>query len=1127
MARARRHTGRLGKSRYYPTLGFQVVTGYHVRSDGLPAGKDYNKLSRSLPAFPIESHLNALRQTNVVDSIFPAGSKFGCLVLAIVASCGARSAFGNEAAKAASAAIQYNRDVRPILLDKCFSCHGPDSASRQADLRLDQREAAIEMAAITPGDPDASEMIRRILSTDEAEQMPPPETKKKLTEAQKQTLIRWIKEGAAYQPHWSLIAPVRPAVPKVNNSWWVRNPIDSFVAARLEALGLAPAAEADRRTLARRASLDLTGLPPAPELVEAFINDVAPGAYERLIDKLLASPKWGEHRGRYWLDAARYGDTHGIHIDNYREIWSYRDWVIEAFNRNMPFDQFTIENLAGDLLPNATLEQRLGSGFHRCNITTSEGGAIPEEYQVLYTRDRVETTSQVWLGLTAGCAVCHDHKFDPLSQREFYELAAFFNNTTQSPMDGNIKDTPPVVTVPRKEDAARWDQIAKELPAAKGVLDERRRDGRPEFDSWLAQAHPEDVATEVPSGDLELYASLDDDGKTIKYQLRGKEETAKTPSTVEWRPGRLGAKAAYLNQGAVLAVRDAGDFEAKQPFSYAAWVKLPANDGSGAVLARMDERREHRGWDLWVEGRRIGAHLIDKWPDNAIKVVSRDQVPADQWVHVAIAYDGSSKAAGVKVYVNGQAQPTNVVADSLTGSLRTKAALKIGQRNTASPLSGATIQDVRVYSRQLADSEMASLARLSLSAVVATPPEQRSEADLTALYDWWLTNLDEKYQTLGKAHDALAREQADMQARSTIGYVMQEKAEAPIAFVLNRGEYDQRKDQVSPETPAMLPPFPADLPRNRLGLAQWVLRPEQPLTARVVVNRFWSEVFGVGLVKTAGDFGVSGELPSNQELLDWLAIEFRDSGWDVKKLFKLIVTSSTYRQSAITTREKLDKDLDNRLLSRGPRFRMDAEMVRDYALATSGLLSDKIGGPSVKPYQPPGVWEAVAMIGSNTRDYQQDKGEGLYRRSMYTFWKRAAPPASMDIFNAPTREACTMVRERTNTPLQALVTLNDPQFFEAARHLAEQAVKSNASAEGRMNYMAERLLARPLAAKESEIVHGSLDKFQQHYAANADAASKVITVGESKPEPSIPPAELAAWTMVANELMNLDEVLNK
>jgi len=1052
-----------------------------------------------------------------------AGSKFSwiaCWALAV-------GTLVPSSATAEEKPLAYNRDIRPILFDNCFSCHGPDSASRQGDLRLDRREAAVEKAAIAPGDPAASEMIRRILSDDLDEQMPPPVTKKKLTNAQKELLGRWIKEGAKYERHWSLITPMRPPVPAVENKTWPRNPIDNFILARLQAEGLTPAPDADRRTLARRASLDLTGLPPTPEQVEEFVADTRPDAYEQLVDKLLASPNWGEHRGRYWLDAARYADTHGIHFDNYREMWSYRDWVIDAFNRNMPFDEFTIENLAGDLLANATLEQRIGSGFNRCNITTSEGGAIDEEYLVLYTRDRVETTSTVWMGLTAGCAVCHDHKFDPLSQKEFYELAAFFNNTTQKAMDGNVKDTPPVLPVPQREDAIRLDELERLIPAGTAQIDAHRRDVRGMFDEWLAGAKPGDVAGEMPSADMELHAPLDDGDSLVRYELRGKKSEQPLPSTVEWREGRVAAKAAYLNQGAVLEVPDAGDFDTKQPFSYSAWVKLPANDGSGSILARMEEVANFRGYDLWVEGRRVGAHIVSNWPVNAVKVVTRDQVPANEWTHVAVTYDGSRTAAGVQIYVNGKVQPKNVANDTLSGSIRTSVPLKVGQRHTSAILSGATIQDVRVYSRQLGDGEVASLASAALAAVIAAAPDQRSNGDVESLYNWWLATQDKEYQALTKQQEALVREQAEIKARSTVAHVMQEKPEPPMAYVLNRGEYDQRKDQVTPVTPAMLPPFPDDLPRNRLGFAQWLLRPEHPLTARVTVNRFWSEVFGVGLVKTAGDFGVSGELPSNPELLDWLAVEFRESGWDVKRLFKLMVTSAAYRQNAAVTPAKIEKDPDNRLLSRGPRFRMDAEMVRDYALATSGLLSAKIGGRSVKPYQPPGVWEAVAMIGSDTRDYKPDTGDALYRRSLYTFWKRSAPPASMDIFNAPNRETCTMCRERTNTPLQALVTLNDPQFVEAARNLAQRAIESCSDVDARVNFMAERLLARPLQPNEIEIVRGTLKKFEDHYNTAADDAQKLVTVGESKPDGKVPVPQLAAWTMVANELMNLDEVLNK
>jgi len=1031
---------------------------------------------------------------------------------------------------AAERPLEYNRDVRPILADNCFKCHGPDSAARKAELRLDHRDVALSAGAIVPGKPEESELVRRIFSADPDEQMPPPASHKKLTAAQKEILHRWIADGAAYQPHWSFIAPKRPAVPKVKNGAWPRNPIDHFVLAQLEAAGLQPAAEADRRTLARRLSLDLTGLPPTPELVEAFINDQSANAYEVLVDRLLASKHWGEHRGRYWLDYARYADTHGIHFDNYREMWSYRDWVIKAFNENMPFDQFTIENLAGDLLPNATLDQLVGSGFNRCNITTNEGGIIDEEYRVLYTRDRTETTSQVWLGLTAGCAVCHDHKFDPLSQREFYELAAFFNNTTQGARDGNVKDTPPIVLVPSAVDRPRYAAVESELKLARQRLEERKAGARAEFDKWLTTASASAVAATLPSSDLHLHAALNEGrGETIALQFAGKTRDVPLAKTAAWQAGHLSQHALYCSQGGVCELPEGGDFEKEQAFSCAAWIKLPANDSSGPILARMDNANNYRGWDFWVEGRRVGMHIVHRWSDDALKVVSRMQVPGNTWTHVAVSYDGSGKAAGVKVYIDGKPQETNVQADALKSSIRTSVPLKIGQRHASEPLSGLTIEDLRIYSRGLGPQEAETLARASrLAAVLAKPVPQRSAAEKDEVYAWWLSALDKDYASLSQQTAKLEREQADIRARGTIAHVMQEKAEPAMAHILFRGEYDKRRDAVTPDTPEILPPLPADQPRNRLGLARWLLRPDHPLTARVTVNRFWQEVFGTGLVRSSGDFGVTGEPPSHPELLDWLAVEFRESGWNVKQLFKLIVTSATYRQAAVLTPEKREKDEHNRLLSRGPRFRMDAEMVRDYALAVSGLLVPRIGGPSVKPYQPDGVWEAVAMIGSNTRDYRRDTGENLYRRSLYTFWKRAAPPASLDILNAPNRETCAVRRERTNTPLQALVTLNDEQHVEAARHLAQRAMKEGGeSFDARLKVIGLRLLARPFTSDEVTIIRGSLDDLLGYYKAHPEDAKRLLTVGESKADASLDPVQLAAWTMLANELMNLDEVLNK
>jgi cytochrome c553 len=1034
------------------------------------------------------------------------------------------------ASVATAQAIEYNRDVRPILVQSCFACHGPDSAARQADLRLDLREAAVEAGALEPGKPDESELIRRVFSTDADEVMPPPDHQHQLTAEQKDLLRRWVAAGAEYQSHWSFIAPRRPPLPAVKKADWVRNPIDAFVLAQLEQHGLEPAPEADRRTLARRLSLDLTGLPPEPQLVEAFVEDVSEDAYERLVDRLLQSERWGEHRGRYWLDAARYADTHGIHFDNFREIWAYRDWVIDALNRNLPFDRFTIEQLAGDLLPDPTLDQRIATGFHRCNITTNEGGVIPEEYAVLYTRDRTETTSWVWMGLTMNCATCHDHKFDPVTQREFYELAAFFNNTTQSVMDGNIKDTPPVLMVPPPEDRARWDELGPAIAAAKQQQEQRRAAARADFDRVLAETPLADLAPAVPADELIFHAPLNDGpSDRVAVSVAGQSQSIALPTALASDVGHVAPTAYKASPGVTIEVPEAGDFDKDQGFSFGAWVKLDKADAGGALLARMDDQNMYRGWDLWFENGRPGTHLIHRWDEDALKVVANEPLKAGQWSHVLLTYDGSGKAGGVKIFVNGQPQAVRVQKDQLKGTIRTDVPLKVAQRSTQSRMDGVLVQDLRLYGRALSPSEVAQIATgTRIAYLAAKPADQRSQAETDEVFAWWLAAKDEPYREAAGKVAALEQEQAAIRGRSTVAHVQQERDTPPMAHVLFRGEYDQRRDQVGPDTPDVLPPMPPELPRNRLGLAQWLLQPDHPLTARVTVNRFWQEVFGTGLVRTAEDFGITGELPSHPELLDWLAVEFRESGWDIKGFFKLLVTSATYRQSAVATPDKLELDADNRLLSRGPRFRVDAEVVRDYALAASGLLSPKIGGPSVKPYQPDGVWEAVAMIGSNTRNYQRDAGENLYRRSMYTFWKRSAPPAAMDVFNAPSREVCAVRRERTNTPLQALVTLNDPQFVEAARHLAQLVlVHGGDSVVGRLDYLAKRLLCRPLDAAELPVVQASLADLSAHYKANAEDARQLLAVGESQPDPSLDVAELAAWTMLANQMMNLDEVLCK
>jgi len=846
------------------------------------------------------------------------------------------------------------------------------------------------------------------------------------------------------------------------------------------------------------------------------------------VDKLLASPHWGEHRGRYWLDAARYADTHGIHSDNYREIWSYRNWVIDAFNQNKHFDQFTIEQLAGDLLSKPTLEQRIATGFNRCNITTSEGGAIDDEYLALYTRDRTETTAQVWLGLTAGCAVCHDHKFDRLSQKEFYSMSAFFNNTTQKAMDGNIKNTPPVIVIPTPEDRSRWDALPDAKKLAKQKIEDRKNSAHTDFNTWTTNTSPEKLLQRLPSDQPTFHAFLaDDKERNISVEVAGKSRTLSLTTNASWQDGAVAAKAFTTSAKTIPEISDAGDFERDQPFTGAAWVRLSAGNIDGAILARMDNTNGHRGWDLWLEVGKPGIHIIHDWPEDALRVIAKKAIETNRWTHICVTYDGSSKASGVTIYIDGHHQEMETTSDKLKNTIRTKVPLKIGQRNSESSVEKAGVQDVRFYGRVLKSEEVKELAYTTRRAWLLSKTTTRSESEEKELFADWLKAFDQEFQKRTAALAQLGEEENKIKSRATESHVMQEREEAPEAYVLVRGEYNKRKDKVQASTPSALPPMPADFPRNRLGFARWLLLPEHPLTARVTVNRFWQEIFGTGLVKTSGDLGVSGDMPSHPELLDWLAVEFRES-WDIKKFFKLIVTSAAYRQAAISSPEKISKDPQNRLLSRGPRFRMDAEMVRDYALASSGLLVPKIGGPSVKPYQPDGVWETVAMIGSDTRNYKRDSGEKLYRRSLYTFWKRSAPPATMDIFNAPSRESCTIRRERTDTPLQALVTLNDPQFVEAARNLAQRALKeSGAKEKDRLDFIAQRLLARPLRSEERRIIEAGLKDFLVYYKSAPKDAETLITIGESKADASLEKPALAAYTMVANEMMNLDEVLNK
>lgn len=1026
--------------------------------------------------------------------------------------------------------LTFNDHVRPILVDNCFPCHGSDPGSREAELRLDDPEHAFAPRAnglpvIVAGDPDASAVVRRISSVDPKEMMPPPDSRRELDPEEIEIVRRWIAEGAQYQPHWAFMTPKRPSLPDGEGP---SHPVDRFVVERLKEEGLSLNPEADRHTLIRRVTLDLTGLPPTPDEVQAFVEDDSPEAYERLVDALLDRPAYGEHRARYWLDYVRYADTHGYHFDNYRSIWPYRDWVIDAFNDNQPFDQFTLEQIAGDMLPRPTRSQKIATGYIRAGMSTNEGGTIPEENLAIYATDRVETTSQVWLGLTMGCARCHDHKFDPITTRDFYSMAAFFRNTTQPAMDGNVMDSPPVLLMPGPGDARRHRELPREIESAEKAYEDHLKAAEPRLETWLATLSAEDVPR------------VDGDGLELRLTPRPSDpatlEDAVSPGrTFPWSGRAPGLEDSPVGPGVRLSggvsadLGDLGDVDADEAFSFGAWVQV--GDGvDGPLLARLDVGRGLRGWDLFLKGSRAGVHISRVWNEDAIKVIVRGTIPSEGWHHVFVTYDGSRRASGVRIYYDGERKRIYEEGLSVRGSIRTSTPLRLNRRSVRGGAAGAALADVRFYRRELEPPEVQVLARRpTFEAALRVPPGERTDDQTIALRDYYFDFVDPVAMRLRDARNTLLEEQEEVKERATITLIAEENEdEEPFAHILERGQYDQEGERVPAAVPAVLPPLPEGAPANRLGLARWLTHPDHPLTARVNVNRFWAQVFGAGLVPTAGEFGITGTPPTHPELLDWLALEFQASGWDVKGLFRLMVTSAAYRQSAATTPEKLEKDRDNQLLSRGPRFRMHGEMIRDLALAASGLLSSKRGGPSVKPYQPPGIWETVAMEESNTKIYLADRGDALYRRSLYTFWKRAAPPPAMETFDAPTREECAVDRERTNTPLQALVTLNDPQFVEASRRLAEVAIQEGGEAEPqRLDALALRVLARPLDHTEKDALAPVIRDLRDHYEGDEAASRALLEVGASRPSTPVPAPELATWTMVASQFLNLDEALNK
>ncbi|MBL8840820.1 MAG: DUF1553 domain-containing protein [Planctomycetes bacterium] len=1166
------------------------------------------------------------------------------------------------AAPLADAAVRYSRDIRPLLSDRCFTCHGPDDKKRRGKLRLDEAAGAFAEresgAAIVPGDPDASELLARIGSDSPKHVMPPPSSNKKPLDAEEQELLRrWIEQGAVYEPHWAFVAPQRPRLPAVARGDAIENAIDTFIVAKLESEGVAPGPRADKESQLRRLFLALTGLPPTPEEQEQFLADARPDAYARQVDRLFAEEPWkrrsAEHLATPWLDAARYADTSGIHTDAGRQIWPWRDWLLGALRDNLPFDRFVTEQLAGDLLPNATLEQRVASGFHRNHVTTDEGGAIAEEYLVEYAVDRTATTGSVFLALTLGCARCHDHKYDPITQRDFYGLLAFFNSIEEPGLYSQLPDPnrafEPALPVPSAAQQARLAALEGELAAAEAALQQVPPEEQAQEAQFLAEKPVEAgisfAASEVVGAEADGGVTLEarEDGSfvagganpaTTDYRFVLRTEAsglnllrldALADAALHGRVGRAPNGNAVVSGIALEAVsrrdptqraavrfqwawadveQENGDYRvvnvldteddlgwalaghqrpgsrvalllAEQPFGFeggsdlhvtlqfrsvyaqhtlgrvrlavgsigaagramlpaaaSGWYRAGPFTGVGTdqlyatafgpeSAAAFDFRRPPvEGGPAWRYDVEARDGRVNDLPGGtgATYLARRLFVPTDRSLEVSLGSDDSFRLFVDGVEVAGRNVDRGAAPDQDRATIALKAGLrtivlKIG--NTGGPGS--------FYWRALdRDGELVG------GLVAALLPEAVRSPELAAqLHEGWKQRFSTGYRERTERVAAVQRERAQLLAGVPQTMVMSELAAPRPTYVLLRGEYDKpdREQPITRAIPAALGALPAGASRDRLGLAQWLTSPTNPLLARVAVNRWWEMLFGTGIVATSEDFGLQGEFPSHPELLDWLAVELRESGWDVQHVLKLMVNSATFRQSAQARPAVREIDPGNRWLSWFPRRRLTAEQLRDQALHVAGLLVEKVGGPSVKPYQPDGLWNEVAMPASNTRTFVRGEGEQLWRRSLYTYWKRACPPPSLQTFDAPTREFCTIRRTSTSTPLQALVLWNDEQFVEAARALAQRTLREPGDDAARVTQLHRRCTGRPPEARERERLLAALGQFRARYSAAPADGEALLSVGMAPREATLPVPELAAWTLLASAVLQLDATI--
>ena len=1021
-------------------------------------------------------------------------------------------------------APDYAREILPILAENCYACHGPDENKRESDLRFDDIDDAIDYGAITPGDLEDSLLIEHVFAEASKDVMPPPESKKFLSDRQKNLLKEWILAGAEHSPHWAFQAPVKPDVPGgLKHQANVSQPLDAFILERLEREGLAPSPEADKETLIRRVTYDLTGLPPTIAEIDAYLADDSDDAYAKVVDRLLASSAYGEHMTVQWLDVSRFADTFGYQSDVVTNLWPWRDWVIAAFNANMPYDQFLTEQLAGDLMENPTQDQVLATAFNRLHRQTNEGGSVNEEFRVEYASDRTHTFGTAFMGMALECARCHDHKFDPISQKSYYEMTAFFNNIDESGLYSHFTNATPTPALDIYTEGSRTthEGLIQAVREAESLLAVDDDSAEKRFKKWIKKD-----GRDIAEPKAELHLSFDDAPELNKVVNLVNEEDPGTASGdfTMTDEGKYGSAALFTGESQV-TVKSAGTFDRYHAFSIASWIfvgdSLPHMIIAHKTKAASDAGS--RGYELMLDDRRLTFGLVHFWPGDALRVQSDAAVPEGEWVHVAATYDGSSRAEGIRLYINGVESAIEVIRDKLHRTIwydsnGSDPRLTLGARFRDNGFRNGRLDDFMVFPYALTQLEVQSVVESAPMGDVVTRELERSP-DSELLRNYFLARIDDQHSLKQAAlFEARKAEAARIDGISQI-MVMREMDGVRPTYLLKRGEYDKRGDEVSANVPPQLLPYPESLRRDRLGLAAWLLDPKHPLTGRVAVNRLWQQCFGQGLVVTAEDFGVQGDPPSHPELLDYLAIAYRESGWDTKSFLRGLVLSSTYRQDSSASAALLERDPYNVLLARGAHYRRSAEEIRDGALAASGLLVPKLGGASVKPYQPEGIWEDAS-----SQAYVADTGEGLYRRTMYTFIKRTVPPPSLLTFDATARDVCIVRRERTTTPLQALILLNDPQYVEAARVLADRSLaETKEDVDASITRMFRSVLTRYPSAEERRILSDAYAEQLDYFRSAPEDIGLYRSVGEMVANEEVDPAKAAAMTAIAQAILNHDE----